>query len=1128
MMSMSSRTVLFLAFLLAAPAAMGERPAAGRPAAGPPAAEPPAVFRQLSLEAGLSQAVIRAVALDAQGLLWMGTEDGLNRYDGYGFTVFRNDPLDPHSLSDNGVLAIAPGRGNVLWLGTTDRGLAQLDLQTQQFRRFLPEPGRKGGFPVPTVLAVLEDRAGRLWAGTGGGGLVRLSPGSSDFTVFAPDSSDPASFPSAFVQAIAEDPSGAIWVGTAGQGLLKLDPGTARVLARYDRDPERPGEVVNAVVNHVLVDRKGRVWAGTGGLARLDPETNALRLYRNRPGDPSSFPSLVARQLAEDPLGRIWIATENGLVRFDPDSDVFTTFRNRPDDAVSLPSDRTNTVLVDRSGLLWVGLDGAGLAVLDLEGSPFRTFRYEAGRRDGLTARVVRGVFEAPDGTLWLGLAGGGVNALDPVTGKVRAFRAGTGHGSLSIDDIWNLIADDEGIVWAGSLGGGLNRIDPVKGTVRVFRRSAADGDSISSDAIRVVKLGRDGTLWLGTAGGGLCRFNRQTGKAACYQNDPGDPSSLSGNVVRAVHEGPSGTLWAGTDAGINRLDPKTGRFTRFLSDPSRPETAGMTRVYGIWESPEGIVWAGTPRGLVRLDPATGAVRRFRGADGLPNESIYSILGDGTGSLWVSSNRGLSRVTPSPDGTSATFRNFDSRDGLQSDEFNGGAFHLGPTGTLWFGGIQGVTGILPSEIREDPLAPPVALLSFWNFGRRIPASAWLPARAITLAPREGFFTIEFAALSYRSAEKNSYKWKLEGLDTDWVMGGPRRKAYYTAVPPGEYVFRVTAANKDGVWNPEGESLRIIVRLPWWRTPRALALWGLLVAIGGVVVSRLEKRRVLGKERQRTQVVEAELRARAAEAQARAIEAESNRKTAELEEGRSMQLSLLPRSTPTVPGFTVAAAAETATEVGGDTWDWALRPDGTLALVIGDATGHGVRAGTVVSLMKGLFRGDPFPVELGAFLDRGGRVLRDLALPRLHMALAILTVKDGDATLASAGMPPAWVRRARTGEVEEILVPGAPLGALVETPHTAVSFRLEPGDVVLLSSDGLAESPGRDGEPLGYARAREYFREAGALPPEEAIATLLLFEKEWRGLAPRADDLTLVLLRKDPDGGALQNPGLTIP
>jgi serine phosphatase RsbU (regulator of sigma subunit) len=334
------------------------------------------------------------------------------------------------------------------------------------------------------------------------------------------------------------------------------------------------------------------------------------------------------------------------------------------------------------------------------------------------------------------------------------------------------------------------------------------------------------------------------------------------------------------------------------------------------------------------------------------------------------------------------------------------------------------------------------------------------------------------------------------------------------VPPGTYVFRVKAANKDGVWNEEGASLRIVVKPPWWKTPAATGAWLLLLATGGVVVSRLEKRRVLGKERERSQLVEAELRAQAAEAQARAVQAEAARKTAELEEARAMQLSLLPRTMPRVPGLAVSAIARTATEVGGDTWDWAVAPDGALALVIGDATGHGVRAGTVVSVMKGLFRGDPFPGNLGVFLDRAGHVLRDLGLPRLHMALAVLVVRDGQATFASAGMPPAWVYRAATGEVEEVLVPGAPLGALVETPHASVSLLLGPGDSLLLSSDGLAESPGPGGEPLGYGRARELFREAAPHPPEEALALLARREEEWRDGRSREDDLTLVLVRRE--------------
>lgn len=1100
------RVPLLVASLLAAVAPS----VAGAPAKDAPPG-PPAVFRHVSLEQGLSQAAVRALFQDSRGFLWIATEDGLNRFDGYEFAVFRNDPLDPTSIPDNGQLSFAEGKGNVLWIGTVDRGLAKLDLGTLRFRRYLPEPRRADGLPARPVAAVLEDRSGRLWVGTTGGGLLRLARDGESFEAFRPDPADPKSFPAANVLALAEDPSGALWVGTGGQGLLKVDAASGKVLEQYDRDPANPGVPARAFVTDVHVDRRGRVWLAGGALARLDPAAGELAVFRNDPSDAASFPSRQARRLAEDASGRIWIATENGIVRLDPETGVFTPFRNRPEDGSSLPSNRVTTLLVDRSGLLWAGLDGSGLAVLDLSGSPFRTFRHQPGREGGMTGPIVRAVHEARDGTLWLGISGGGLNALDPATGKVRAFRAGPPPRGLSADDVWNVAVDEDGIAWAATLGGGLNRVDPRTGNVRVFR--ASDG-GLTSDQLRVVLEGRDGALWLGSAGGGLCRFDRKAETFSCFGNDPADPASLSSNVVRAVHEGPTGTIWAGGDGGIDRLDRATGRFTRFLDDPTRPETAGISRVYGLWEAPDGIVWAGTPRGLVRLDPRTGGVTRFRQADGLPNESVYSVLPGEAGSLWVSTNRGLVRVTPSADGRSASFKTFGAVDGLQSDEFNGGSFHRGPSGTLWFGGILGVTGVRPADVKDDPFAPPVALLSFSRLGKKLPPSDWLPSGSVVLGPREGFFTVSFAALAFRGAAKNRYAWKLEGLEDDWVDAGTRRRADYTSVPPGEYVFRVKAANQDGVWNEEGASLRIVVKPPWWKTPAAIGAWILLLAAGGAVVSRLEKRRVLGKERERSQLVEAELRAHAAEAQARAVQAEAARKSAELEEARAMQLSLLPRTTPRLPGLAVAALARTATEVGGDTWDWAVGPDGALALVVGDATGHGVRAGTVVSVMKGLFRGDPFPGDLGLFLDRAGRVLRDLGLHRLHMALAVLVVRGDDAVFASAGMPPAFVFRASSGTVEEVLVPGAPLGALVETPHASEPLRLGPGDVVLLSSDGLAESPGPGGEPFGYARARDAFREAAALAPEEALALVARREEEWRGERPREDDLTLVLLRRD--------------
>lgn len=1085
------------------------------------AAGPSERFAHFSPEQGLSQAVVQAMAQDEQGFLWLATQDGLNRFDGYGFTVFRNDPADPASLPDNTIFCLAAGRGGVLWVGSADRGLARLDLRTLRFTRFAFDPARPGSLPAGPVGAIHEDRKGRLWVATQPNGLARLDPGSESFHLFPGGAGSAAGLGARPIGSILETRDGALWLGTRGEGLLHFDPEKGSVVARYASDPSSPRSLAGTGVLSLLEARSGALWVGTiSGISRFEPGTGDFTSWRPDPADPWAFPARQARQMSEDAQGRIWVATEAGLVRIDATGGKCATFRSSRDDPASLPNDRIFSVLVDRSGILWVGMDGAGLAALDLSPTGFRTYRHEPTRAGGLTSRVVRGLWEGRDGTLWVGLAGGGLNALDLATGRVREWRATPNAGKgPSSDDVFGIVEDDRGALWIATLGGGLDRFDPATGTFRRF--TAAGPGAPSADPgnfLRVLAKGRDGAIWIGAVGTGLSRLDPATGSLTSYRNDPANRASLSSDVVRAVHVGPTGTVWAAGDLGINRFDPASGSFTRFLSDPSRPETAGIARVYGLYEDPAGILWAGTARGLVRLDPRSGAASRFRQRDGLPNEAVYSILPDAAGSLWLSTNRGLSRVTPGKDGGLDAIRNFDSLDGLQGDEFNGGSFCRGPSGTLWFGGINGLTGFRPEEIRDDPFVPPVSITAFSRLGRPLPPADGIARGTVVLGPDEGFFTVEFAALAFRAAAKNSYAWKLEGLDPAWTVGGTRRRADYTAVPPGEYVFRVKAANKDGLWNHDGASLKIVVLPPWWRTRSALASWAVLVALGIAGFHAWQKRRILAGERERSRLVEAELRAKAAEAQARAVQAENERQSSELEEARALQLSLLPRELPRVPGLSVAALTRTATEVGGDTYDAVLAADGALAVIVGDATGHGLKAGTVVSVVKGLFRGNPFPESLPSFLDRCGRVLRDLHLGRLHMALAAAVVRGRDVTLCSAGIPPAWLFRAATGEVEEILLPGAPLGALIEGTRGEASIRLEEGDCLLLATDGLAESPGPSGDPWGYPLAREAFRRVAqaardrALPLEAAAEAIAEAEAAWRGETPRGDDMTLVLMR----------------
>ena len=587
------------------------------------------------------------------------TEDGLNRYDGYGFTVFRNDPLDPDSLPDNGQLSFAEGRGDVLWIGTVDRGIARLDLSTLRFQRFLPDPQRPAGLPAGPVAAILEDRAGTLWAGVGGGGLAAPRPGRAPRFEALPAragearraSPRPSSSPSRRTRRAR---SGS---GRSAEGVLKVDPRDGRVL---DDLRPRPGEPCRArrTPSSQTSSSTGRAASGppperSRGSTRRRGE---VKVFRNDPSDPASFPSRQARRLAEDAYGRIWIATENGLVRLDPETGVFTAFRNRPDDAVEPPIEPDDhrprrPLRPPLGGPRRVRARGARP-----RGSPFRTFRHEPGRPDGMTAPIVRGVHEARDGTLWLGLSGGGLNALDPSTGQVRAYPGGTGAGRASRRTTSGTsTTDEEGIVWAATLGGGLNRVDPRTGDrprlprrARPPRRRSLPTSSASSSRAATARSGsaRPAAGSAGSTGGrsgstasGTTRRTRPRSRTTSSapstrarrgRSGPGPTAGSTDSTARRAASRASSTTPRAPRRPASPASTASGRRPTGSSGPGRPAaSSGSTRATGaVTAVPPGRraperVGLLDPRGRRRLalgldEPRPRARHPLRRTDGTP------------------------------------------------------------------------------------------------------------------------------------------------------------------------------------------------------------------------------------------------------------------------------------------------------------------------------------------------------------------------------------------------------------------------------------------------------------------------------------------------------------------------------
>ncbi len=805
-------------------------------AAVPAAADPQGriAFRRLGQDDGLLQGSIHAIAQDRRGFMWFGTQEGLHRFDGAEFRVFTHDSADPGSISHNRVRAILEDRSGALWIGTQGGGLNRFDPQTERFTRFVFDPADPGSISHDRIRFLYEDSAGVLWVGTDGGGLDRFDAATETFTPFSHDPSNPASLSHDRVSTLLEDSRGTLWVGTDGGGLARLDRETG-AFETLRHDPGDPASLGDDRVRCLFLDPAGRLWVGTyeGGLSVLDPETGAFRHFRHDADDPHSLNANRVRDIFEDRDGTLWIGTDGGLSQWDPAGEQFRQIRHNPADPLSLSDDRVTAVFQDRGGVLWVGTYDGLNRWNPLTGN-FAHFKSDPKVADSLSSNLVMAFHDEPDGSIWVGTYGGGLDLVEPESGVVERFRSHPARPrSLSDDRVMSLLVDSRGTLWAGTFDGGLNRLDRRTGTFRRYLHDPRDPTSLSADGVTAILEDRSGILWIGTYRGGLNRYDPALDAFTSYRSDPDRPNSLSSDRVVALYEDSWGLIWVGTDGGgLNRFDPASGRFTHFRHDPADPSSLSGDTIWTVHEDRRGTLWIGTETGgFSRWLPEDRRghrphFRRFTRRDGLLSSVVYGILSDRAGQLWLSTNRGLSSFDP----VRETFRHFDTSHGLQSNEFNAGAYFETRDGKMLFGGPNGFNAFYPAAVALNRHVPPVEITAFRRFNERLDLGGPLSTiDRVELTHRDSVIGFEFVALDFTAPEKNRYAYRLEGFDEAWIEAGNMRQATYTNLDPGAYTFRVRGSNNDGVWSEIPAELAIAVAPPPWRSRWAYSVYGLLAA-----------------------------------------------------------------------------------------------------------------------------------------------------------------------------------------------------------------------------------------------------------------------------------------------------------
>lgn len=1055
-------------------------------------------FYRYTTENGLPQNSVYAIVQDHYGYLWIGTEDGLARFDGYSFEVYKNDPSDSNSISNNVIMCLFEDSRWNLWVGTAYGGITILDSTRKKVIRLQHDPENPNSLISNRVQDIKEDAIGNIWIGTAEG-VDRYDPETGQIQHFSANPISGKGLSHKIISRILVHPNGKIWIGTMLRGINIYDPLKQKfsyITMNNKNGISLPEDRTRSLYLDPLDSQT--VWVGMRltGLLKLNIKNNIRSLFSKEKGQlPSNYITAITR----DFQGRLWVGTPEGIALFDSNDSLLTFYKNIPTNSYSISSNDITTLYLDHTGVLWIGTLSGGLNRCDTKPSKFKWFTYWTEPGKGLNNPLVWAILKTRNGKLWVGTDKG----ITVYNKKRQVEKYITSKNSrLKTNYIQALYQNAQGKIFIGTYRGLY--VTDEKGE-HIKEISISNKKNSLANSVLHFAPAQNGNLWIGTENG-LVLLNTKNYSVERYLASSLSPPKPSSVIYSIVPEKGEPILWLGTYGnGVIKYNYETQARTFINSSGKVGRVLSNDYVFVIRQDPMNPewLWIGTRTGLNRLNKKNNFIKYYTEKNGLPNDVIYGILFDAQGNLWLSTNNGISLFDPHNE----TFKNYDLYDGIQSTEFNARAYFQAPDGELFFGGINGFNAFIPQKMGKNPFhVLPVIRKVFIRDKVYLERENILHQLPTKLNYNQNLITFFFYVPDYTAPEKNYFAYQLQPLEDYWRYT-EANKIEYTNLSPGNYTLRIKYRNSDGNWLNEYTELSFIIAQPPWKT-----WWAYLIYFGvaGLVVFGIIKYRI-GKVKKEEQLKRAELRAQIAEAEKRAIEIENQKKTEEMERARELQLAMLPQQPPHFDYLEIETFMQTASVVGGDYYDFIPIDSRNLIAVLGDATGHGLPAGMTVALTKsGLHAIENLPpVEI---LKRLNFVLKEILADKLYMALQLLYITPNTITMSTAAMPPVYFYNKRMKKLIEILLPTLPLGTRLPENYQEITINFEPGDTIVLMSDGLPERMNAQGIPLGYESVKETIEENIHLDCKSLLQTLVdLGEKHASG-QKIYDDLTIMVLR----------------
>jgi len=793
-------------------------------------------FTHLTTRDGLSNSTVNAVIKDRDGFMWFGTTDGLNRYDGYKFIVYRKKNGDPNSLPANNVSALFEDKRGNLWVGTVD-GLCRFNPKENNFINYKADPADISTLSLSSITCIYEDRKDNLWIGTYWN-LNRLDRKTGKVTRFLSDTANKRTLMDPSIHSMYEDSRGQLWVGTEfGLNLFNRDKGT---FAHFLHNDKHSYSITSGRISSITEDDKQQLIISTdgGGISIFDPERKRFRTLRNDPANSNSISSDNIRVTAFAEDGKLWVGTYKALDLVDLKTGFATHFYSHESDHTSLINSSITSILKDNKGIVWVGTYEGGVNKFDKNISLFDLYQYSPLDYLTLSKNVVTSFAENYDGDIWVGTDGGALNLLQKKSNQILRISPNSANAnSLATYSILSLYQrKNSPILWIGTYGSGLDKYD-TKSKVFTHYPKGPGLNHLNNDAVYGILEDSYGKIWMGTNGGGVNVLDQKTQLIVKYEPDVANitnPNTVQHAYVRSFFEDRYGNVWIGTVGGLDIYNRKTQKFTHYNSKNSNLPIDYISSIHG---DESGQIWVGTDGGgLLLFNPAKRSFTAFSTDSGLPSNSIAFITSDANGILWLSTNNGVCSFNPQ----TKKVKSYSLYNDLQSLEFKHSAGLRASSGELYFGGANGFNLVRPDAIAVNPNRPKVVLTDIELFNKSLKENAKYDlldqvlekATQIKLNYDQNMITFEFSALDYTVSNMNQYAYKLEGFDSDWIYTDVERNAVYTNLDPGDYVFKVKAANNDGLWSSKETILKVLIVPPFWKTWwfRTLAV---LAAIGSL-------------------------------------------------------------------------------------------------------------------------------------------------------------------------------------------------------------------------------------------------------------------------------------------------------